>query len=87
MALSKQLIAKFETLSTADLIRLQIWVSDRCEAVKESIGPSNFASARWSVINPEKASKNNRIQYLKSQQEKSRRVQKPAEIVNITLVD
>lgn len=62
--ISATLIAEINQLTTADLIRLHIFINDKYAELKISV--SNFASARWSVLNPDAARLNNRNQYQRT---------------------
>lgn len=71
--ISERLTNEINGLTTADLIRLHIYVNDRYEYLKSTI--SNFSSARWAILNPDAAKANNQVQYqcTKAKRAKSRR--------------
>lgn len=70
MTVPATLTNEINSLTTADLIRLHIFVNEKYENLK-SIVP-NFASARWSILNPSAARCNNRYQSQKARQLKKR---------------
>ena len=48
---------KLENASVADIIRLQIAINDKYEEKKKTT--KNWSAAKWAILYPEKAKKNN----------------------------